>query len=57
MQYSNEEEGEAPAQNGAPQQLQLTEDIPLIAVFIENLGSIIEYIVNTSVSIGYIHFM
>lgn len=56
MQYSNEDlpEGEAPAQNGAPQQLQLTEEIPLIAVFIENLGSIIEYIVNTSVSIGYI---
>lgn len=56
MQYSNEDfpEGEAPAQNGAPQQLELTEEIPLIAVFIENLDSIIQYIVNTSVSTGYI---
>ena len=63
MQYSNEDlpEGEVPIQNGAPQQLELTEEIPLIAVFIENLDSIIQYIVNTSVSTGYMslsqHFL
>lgn len=35
--------------HNTPQQLELSEDIPLVAAFIENLQSIVEYIVNTSV--------
>ena len=36
-------------QNNGPQQLELSEEIPLVAAFIENLESIVQYIVNTSV--------
>jgi len=42
----NEDEDENPSE---PQQLELTEAIPLVAAFEENLESIIEYICNTSV--------
>lgn len=40
--------GDSPTQNNQPQQLELGEDIPLVAAFIENLESIVNYIVNTS---------